>query len=115
MIKKFFIGGVDRPISYNFNCLEEFEERTGINPLNGLGKISAKMMKVLIFCGLKYGMYPEGIDDKDLDFNVQKVGSWLDAAAIVKAMEIFNNQGQPEASSEKKSDTVISQTETPNQ
>lgn len=95
MITKINIGGQERPLSFNFNCLEEFEEVTGIDPLNGL-KINAKSAKALIFYGLKYGKYPEGCEDKDLDFNLKKVGAWLDPQTIAAAMEAFNAQGAPE-------------------
>lgn len=95
MIRRIDIGGEVRPLCFNFNCLEEFEEMTGVDPLNGL-KINAKNAKALIFCGLKYGKYPEGCDDKDLDFTVKRVGAWLDPQTIAAAMEAFNSQGAPE-------------------
>ena len=95
MISKIDIGGEVRPLCFNFNCLEEFEEMTGVDPLNGL-KINAKNAKALIFCGLKYGKYPEGCDNSQLDFNVKKVGAWLDPQTISAAMEAFNSQGAPE-------------------
>ena len=72
MIRRIDIGGEVRPLCFNFNCLEEFEEMTGINALNGL-KANAKSMKALIFCGLKYGLHPEGCDNKDLGFDLKKI------------------------------------------
>lgn len=95
MIRKITIGGQERPLCFNFNCLEEFEEMTGVDPLNGL-KINAKNAKALIFCGLKYGKFPEGCENKDLDFDLKKIGAWLDPQTITAAMEAFNSQGQPE-------------------
>jgi hypothetical protein len=95
MIRKIEIGGQERPVCFNFNCLEEFEQITGSDPLNGL-KINAKNAKALIFCGLKYGAHPEGCDNSALDFTLAKVGSWLDPATVSVVMEAFNSQGAPE-------------------
>jgi hypothetical protein len=100
MSKKIYLGGKDRPLDFNFNCLEEFEEMTGIDPLNGL-KIKAKSAKALIFCGLKYGLHPEGCDNSQLDFDLKKVGSWLSAETIAAAMDAFNAQGQKEEEEKK--------------
>jgi hypothetical protein len=103
MIRKMNIGGQERPIDFNFNCLEEFEEMTGVDPLNGFNA-NAKNMKALIFCGLKYGLYPEGCESSELDFTIKKVGSWLDPETMSAAMEAFNSQGQPKE--EKKTESI---------
>jgi hypothetical protein len=104
MVRKINIGGEDRSLCFNFNCLEEFEEMTGVDPLNGL-KINVKNAKALIFCGLKYGKYPEGCENTTLDFNLKKVGSWLDSSVLLAAMGAFNSQGQLE--DEKKTEPQV--------
>lgn len=106
MIRHLDIGGANRPIDFNFNCLEEFEEMTGTDALNGM-KVSVKNVKALIFCGLKYGLYPEGADNSKLDFDLKKVGSWLNSEVLVKAMTAFNSQGQKDGE-EKKTDAQAS-------
>lgn len=95
MVKTIHIGGEDRPIDFNFNCLEEFEELTGMDPLNGL-KVTIKSAKVLLFCGLKYGKYPEGCESTALDFDLKRVGSWMNSQELVRVLEAFNSQGQTE-------------------
>jgi hypothetical protein len=103
MLKTIKIGGADRPVNFNFNCLEEFEAATGVDTLNGL-KITAKNAKALIYYGLKYGLHEEG--DIQPDFTIKKVGAWLTQETILAAMQAFNSQGEPE---EKKSSEVTSQ------
>jgi hypothetical protein len=106
MKKYLLIGGESRPIDFNFNCLEEFEEISGVNALNGLkGHVNSKNMKLLIFCGLKYGLHPEGIENDKLTFSPKTVGAWLTAETISGALAVFNAQGPPEGT-EKKSEAV---------
>lgn len=100
MVKKLTIGGLERPMCFNFNCLEEFQDMTGINALNGFGDLNPKQARALIFCGLKYGVDPEGAGQ--IDFTEKKVGSWLDAETIVDALKVF--AGQTSKPEEKKSD-----------
>ena len=97
MIKKINIGGEERPLCFNFNCLQEFQELTGVNPFNGL-TIDPKQAKALIYCGLKYGIDEEG--EKDPGFTLKKVGSWLTSETLVKAMEVFNSQATDEKKSQ---------------
>lgn len=103
MIRKIDIGGKSRSLCFNFNCLEEFEEMTGVDPLNGL-KINAKNAKALIFCGLKYGEHPKGVDNSQLDFDLKEVGAWLDPSTITAAMKAFNSQSVADVEGEKKSE-----------
>jgi hypothetical protein len=105
MQKKINIGGKVRDVDFNFNALEEFEELTGVDPLNGL-KMNVKTAKALIFCGLKYGLHPEGCDNAVLEFSLKTVGSWLDPLTIAKVLEIYNDQSQPEKKSEELTETV---------
>ena len=100
-MKTLNIGGEDRPISFNFNCLEQFEEMTGVDPLNGL-KLNARYTKVLIYCALKYGAHPEGCADEEVGFDLKKIGSWLDSETLVRAMQIYAGQSGV-AAPEKKS------------
>lgn len=93
MVRKINIGGEDRPVDFNFNCLEEFEELTGVDPLNGL-KITAKNVKVLLFCGLKYGKYPEGCENSALGFTIKTVGSWLKPDDLIRVLKVYNSQGE---------------------
>lgn len=94
MIRKMNIGGQERPIDFNFNCMEEFEEMTGVDPLNGL-KVTTKNVKALMFCGLKYGRFPEGCENKDLDFTLKTVGAWLSPHDLIKVLEAYNSQDHP--------------------
>jgi hypothetical protein len=101
MIKKIHIGSEDRPICFNFNCLEEFEEMTGTDPLNGL-QVNIKTAKALIYCGLKYGIDPEGRSTDPPPFDVKTVGSWLDGHALNAAMDAFNSQDHSPETEKKK-------------
>jgi hypothetical protein len=100
VIRTLNIGGEERPIDFNFNCLEEFQERTGLDPLSKF-PVSIKTVKVLIFLGLKYGLHPDGCDDKKLAFTVKTIGSWLSAEDVVNIMKAYESQGErPEKKSE---------------
>lgn len=106
MIREINIGGAVRPLSFNFNCLEEFEEMTGVNPLNGL-ESNIKTFRALLFCGLKYGLHPEGCDNSILDFNIKTVGSWLSAEDIARILQAYNSQGQPDEEKKTEQEAVI--------
>jgi hypothetical protein len=107
MIRKIEIGGEDRTVCFNFNCLEELCEIGGYDVLNGLSVHgNFKLGTLLAFTGLKYGIDPEGrIEDKDLPFDMKKVGSWLSPAKMEEVIEAFNSQCQTGKKKQEKMET----------
>jgi hypothetical protein len=104
MIRKIKIGGEERPVEYNFNCLQEIAEITGIDTLNGLSLDgNFKLAIVFVYTGLKYGLDPEG-RGIELPFDQKKVGSWLKPPIVIKFVEAFNSQCQSE---EKKTEAQV--------
>lgn len=94
MLKYIEIGGQKRPVRYNHNALEEFEELTGLSMLedgivDGLKKV--KVQKALAFCGLKHG-FLESTDYKgEVPFTLQDVGRWLDVTSSALIFQAYRN------------------------
>lgn len=99
MQREIEIGGKVRPINFNFNCLEEFQNLTGQNPLVGIDT-DPKTTKALLFCGLKYGLHEEGCKNEELEFSIEKVGSWLSIQNIARILEIYRDQSHPDKKKE---------------
>lgn len=113
MIKYIEIGGTKRPVRYNNNALEEFEELTGLSVMDGLKLTKVKHLKALAYCGLKHGFLEVCDYSKDFPETLQTVGRWLDISTTPVIFEAFRNdtsgEGSQEVESEKKSPGVTSE------
>lgn len=91
MIKEIEIGGEKRPICYNNNALEEFEEMTGLSVLDGLNLKKIGHLKALAFCGLKHGFLEKSDYKGDFPHSLQDVGRWFDMSKTPAIFEAFRN------------------------
>lgn len=118
MLKYIEIGGQSRPVRYNQNALEEFEELTGLSVLEGMNIKKISDIKKLAFCGLKHG-YLESVDYKEEKppFTLTDVGRWFDMVNMRSVVfGVFHNDTSTgesaesaEVDSEKKSVGVTSE------
>lgn len=117
MVKYIEIGGEKRPVCYNNNALEEFEELTGLSVMEGMDFKKISHIKALAYCGLKHGFFEVGDYKPGLEapFTLQHVGRWLDISTTPLIFEAFQRDtsanGEPsgEVDAEKKSVGVTSE------
>jgi len=112
MIKHIEIGGASRPVRYNNNALEEFEELTGLSVMDGLQLKKIKHLKALAFCGLKHGWLEENDYQGTYPETLDTIGRWFDMGNTSAIFEAFHKDTSgtesPEVEAGKKSVGVTS-------
>ena len=96
MVKHIEIGGASRPVRYNNNALEEFEQLTGLSVMDGLQLKKIGHLKALAFCGLKHGWLEEKDYKEPYPETLESIGRWFDmgnTAEIFKAFQEDTSSG----------------------
>ena len=107
MIKYIEIGGAKRPVRYNHNALEEFEEITGLSMMDetiiaALKKV--KNQKALAFCGLKHGFLEANDYSADFPESLVTVGRWLNVTNVYSIFDAYRKDTEGYVEPEEEAD-----------
>jgi len=102
------IGGKDRPVSFSYGAIYEFEEISyGRTLAEKFNLESLSRQRALCFMGLKWGLYePDKKRTPKPDFTIEEVGEWIinEPEAKNKILLFFAQEYQAAFGSEKKSE-----------